>query len=207
MAIATLVCCLAGPSTALPLDSPSMGEESTRPRGYTTSGGPTSQRQKMSSSLPWMGGEIVTNLRGACPCENASLCERIQGRRDKEYFGFGSNGWESFDWSRITSVAWSDPSIVCRAHQARARLIAGTPPLIFSSSKLKRRMWIKNLVTMLRDNFYDGVTFDYEEPMDARSPDSATYIQSQQYGTCTPEILPCLLHARSCMLWCSLARF
>jgi hypothetical protein len=196
---AILVCCLAGQSTALPWDSPDAGEESTRPRGYphTASGGSTSQRQfKMSTSLPSMGGEILTNLRGACPCENASLCERIQGRRDKEYFGFGSDGWESFDWSRITSVAWSDPSIVCEAHQAGARLIAGTPPLIFSSSKLERRIWIKNLVTMLRDNFYDGVTFDYEEPMDARSPDSATYTKSQQYGARTSEIQPfCLFLA------------
>lgn len=175
------LCCLAEGSTSLQLDHLRIGVGSTR-TGGTASGRSAGRRQTPNSTLLWMDGETAINLRGVCPCENASLCERIQGRRDKEYFGFGSDGWEAFDWSRITSVAWSDPSSVCSAHQAGARLIAGTPPLIFSSSKLERHKWIKDLAAMLKDNFYDGVTFDYEEPMDARSPDSATYIQSQQYG-------------------------
>lgn len=116
-----------------------------------------------------------------CPCDDASLCKSVTEKREKEFFGFGV---PLGNWNSVTTVAWADtlktPSYVCQAHKAGVRLIRHSPTVLFSSSQVERSKWIDSLLSLLQEGFYDGVTFDYESPMDS-TPGSSTYEQQRQY--------------------------
>eukprot|EP00405_Crypthecodinium_cohnii_P028818 CAMPEP_0206504696 /NCGR_PEP_ID=MMETSP0324_2-20121206/55654_1 /ASSEMBLY_ACC=CAM_ASM_000836 /TAXON_ID=2866 /ORGANISM="Crypthecodinium cohnii, Strain Seligo" /LENGTH=536 /DNA_ID=CAMNT_0053993945 /DNA_START=74 /DNA_END=1680 /DNA_ORIENTATION=- len=118
----------------------------------------------------------------ACPCSNTSLCETPLIQHEKEIFGFGSGKYlPTWDWSKITTVAWSnEPDMICQAHAVGARVIAAAPPILFSDSAEARKRWIDDLIASLKEHFMDGVTFDYELPM-SQTPGSATYQRMQQY--------------------------
>lgn len=133
---------------------------------------------------PWPSGGRLPELPLAatgCPCEDTSLCAPIQGRRDKELYGFARNGSRAYNWDRITSVAWNqEPTIVCDAHRHGVRVIAATPKLVLSSDPAERKVWIDNLVASIRNGFMDGVTFDLEDALD-KTPGSPTAERHAQY--------------------------
>lgn len=127
--------------------------------------------QGIRSPLPRLS---VTDVQDDCPCSNPSYCEPISGRRDFEVFGFagGTGGdWETFDWSTVTTVAWgSDPQLMCHAHAHGARIISAPPagmPLTGDSSV--RAKWIAGAIAATKAHHLDGITFDYESPMDWNS--------------------------------------
>ena len=62
---------------------------------------------------------------------------------------------------------------VCEAHKHGARVIAGAPAILFSPDPAKRRAWIDALIVSLKSRYLDGVTFDYESPLD-KTPGSPT---------------------------------
>lgn len=125
--------------------------------------------------------ELPVGTPAKCPCDDASLCETPSVQRKKEFYGFGASNFSTFDWDIVTTVAWGNsPDLVCRAHKAGARVIAAAPTIVFSSDPAVRKAWIDNLVVSLKSQFLDGVTFDYESPMD-KSPGSPTAEQQRNY--------------------------
>lgn len=118
-----------------------------------------------------------------CPCENTSLCQTPTVQHDQEFFGFGAKNWEGFDWTQVTTVCWAqDPKLICKAHETGARMIAGAPHFDLSSlgDSSSRSAWIENLLSIMKNGFYDGVTFDYELPLD-KSQGSSTYELHRNY--------------------------
>lgn len=117
-----------------------------------------------------------------CPCENVSLCSTPTVQHPKELFGFGGQAydWKHFDWNFITTVAWADHAeVMCEAHRSNARVI-GSVGTIFSPDPAVRQMWIHNVIASVKSRFLDGVTFDFEDPMD-KSPGSPTAHAQEQY--------------------------
>lgn len=62
-----------------------------------------------------------------CPCKDPRLCKPIQKHNAKEVLGWhypASKNFKYYDWSQLTSVAWSDdPELMCMAHAHGARVI------------------------------------------------------------------------------------
>jgi len=119
--------------------------------------------------------------KATCPCDDAALCETPTVRHEHEFFGFSAGNWSTFDWDIVTTVAWGqDPELVCRAHLSGARVVAAAPLLVFSPDPAVRKAWIDKLVPSLRSQFLDGVTFDFESPLD-KSPGSPTAELQRDY--------------------------
>jgi len=119
--------------------------------------------------------------QAACPCADLSLCQTPTVQHKHEFFGFGGTNWKQFDWTQVTTVAWaSDPTIICEAHKTGARIIAAAPNYVFSPSRAIRRAWIEKLISYMKAGLFDGVTFDYEGPMD-KTPGSPTFEQQLSY--------------------------
>lgn len=120
-------------------------------------------------------------VENACPCEDAELCKTPTVQHKEEFFGFGGKFWENYHWDIVTTLAWvDDPEAICTAHKNNARVIAHTPPFSFPMNETERSGWIVKLLDIMRTKFQDGVTFDYEEPMD-KSPDSPTAEDMLEY--------------------------
>jgi len=104
-----------------------------------------------------------------CPCSSSALCSPVSGIPDREIFGFGSGGWNvtgEFDFDTLTTVAWGEGGgeFVCKAHANNVRVIgATTPPL--SGNQTEIDDYIADTIQSVQENFYDGVTFDYESPV------------------------------------------
>lgn len=120
-------------------------------------------------------------VNAVCPCEDVSMCQTPTVEHQHEFFGFGGSHWQNFDWSQVTTVAWAtDTKIICEAHKTGARIIAAAPSIVFSSDPAERHTWIEKLITTMKSGFFDGVTFDYESPLD-KSPGSSTYQKHLDY--------------------------
>jgi hypothetical protein len=64
-------------------------------------------------------------------------------------------------------VAWADEVVVCDAHATQTRVIAAAPSdMPFSSNASIRANWTATVVEMVKANYLDGITFDYESPID-----------------------------------------
>lgn len=85
--------------------------------------------------------------------------------------------WKHYPWDLVTSVAWAGGDIICKAHQNGARVIAAAPTdMPLTNDKAVRAKWTRSVVQMVKDNFVDGVTFDYEEPIAPGDPKSQYYV-------------------------------
>jgi len=81
----------------------------------------------------------------------------------------------------VTTVAWANNAdMICKAHASGARRIAAAPDLVFTSDRKERRQWIDRIIETMKRYFYDGVTFDYEIPLD-KTPGSSTFEKQKQY--------------------------
>eukprot|EP00931_Biecheleriopsis_adriatica_P078312 TRINITY_DN51775_c0_g1_i1.p1 TRINITY_DN51775_c0_g1~~TRINITY_DN51775_c0_g1_i1.p1 ORF type:complete len:408 (-),score=71.41 TRINITY_DN51775_c0_g1_i1:31-1254(-) len=126
-----------------------------------------------------MPSKPATN--STCPCADVSLCKTPMVQHERELFGFDGSNWRTFNWTHVTTVAWSDDSeIVCQAHAAGARRIAAAPRIVFSADRQVRKAWIDNLIDIMKTHFFDGVTFDYESPLD-QTPGSSTFDNLSYY--------------------------
>jgi hypothetical protein len=111
----------------------------------------------------------ATGIQAPCPCDDTSLCAPISEKYNTEVFGFGADNFEDgegFDWESMTTVAWgSGADLVCEAHTHGVRVIAGvSPPLTDDQDKIAD--FIASTVASVQENFYDGITFDWENPVD-----------------------------------------
>eukprot|EP01059_Diplonema_ambulator_P033419 TRINITY_DN6975_c0_g3_i2.p1 TRINITY_DN6975_c0_g3~~TRINITY_DN6975_c0_g3_i2.p1 ORF type:complete len:405 (+),score=115.60 TRINITY_DN6975_c0_g3_i2:158-1216(+) len=121
-----------------------------------------------------------------CPCKDESLCKPIQGKRAKEVFGFsdGNYDWGELDWTRVTTIAWATgDEAMCTAHENNARIISGAIGL--STANLTQMTknptlidkYVADTVSMVKAQYIDGVTFDYESPLDPHSQEAETYVK------------------------------
>lgn len=124
-------------------------------------------------------------VRRACPCENTDLCRPITGLpvRPKEIFGFHSAYTDgdpsAYNWTHVTSIAWAerDPSFMCVAHSHGTRVIMAAPHFVLTGNVTERREYARTVLETLRENFLDGVTFDYELPLPANSAEGKWYAE------------------------------
>eukprot|EP01126_Amoeba_proteus_P038673 TRINITY_DN4043_c0_g1_i10.p1 TRINITY_DN4043_c0_g1~~TRINITY_DN4043_c0_g1_i10.p1 ORF type:complete len:356 (-),score=50.55 TRINITY_DN4043_c0_g1_i10:1611-2678(-) len=119
---------------------------------------------------------FVILVYGECPCNDKSLCEPLKIPPRKEFIVFGSyDEYHNYDWTYLTTIAlWSgtyDPDIVCYAHARGVRLVI---PTSFSVSDLgnvtAQNIWIDSLVKDVKDKYFDGVNFDFEDEIKLSSP-------------------------------------
>ncbi|KAL7578623.1 hypothetical protein ACA910_009769 [Epithemia clementina (nom. ined.)] len=126
---------------------------------------------------PLLRPAILANVHNDnCPCHDARLCDPIPGppiRVEGELFGFAAGAHDAFidqyNWTYVSTIAWAPDALLCQAHAHGTRLIAATPPLDLPSmvgNATARAVWIESTLQMVQGRFFDGVTFDYEEPMD-----------------------------------------
>eukprot|EP01083_Nonionella_stella_P165381 549974_1 len=122
-----------------------------------------------------------------CPCANTTWCDNIKSVYSKELFGFaGSKGANisTYNWTYLTTIAWAPfntSELMCTAHSKGVRLIAGVSHLPFTNNATERHIWIEQTFEQIQYYHFDGVTFDYEEPMLWNS------LKSQQYNALVAE--------------------
>ncbi|GFO06697.1 Di-n-acetylchitobiase [Plakobranchus ocellatus] len=114
-----------------------------------------------------------------CSCSNPKWCEPITGKDRKEQYAFSVKNdekyWNLYDWSKLTTVVtagYFNMSLVCLAHSHSARVIymAQVDKKTFMDADL-RKQWIEEQLSTVKENFLDGLNFDYE---DAISKDDAS---------------------------------
>mmetsp|Transcript_14772 Transcript_14772/g.19330 ORF Transcript_14772/g.19330 Transcript_14772/m.19330 type:complete len:479 (+) Transcript_14772:70-1506(+) len=121
-----------------------------------------------------------------CPCEDSSLCHPITNFppvRSKEVFGFtwsvGQDDLSYFNWTHVTTIAWASDSIMCQAHDRGVRVISGAPSINLTTLQDDeiRKEWVQNVTHLVKSRFMDGITFDYELPIeDSNSAEARVYV-------------------------------
>lgn len=125
----------------------------------------------------------------ACPCSDQRLCSPVSVPNRKEIFGFvpPRNWREEIDWTRVTSIAWPPPpqkdnwDLFCHAHSKNVRMIVGASVAIpFDKPHEDKALeeYVEKLVHLVVQNYYDGVTFDYEYPLNQGSVEEKTYTKA-----------------------------
>jgi len=117
-----------------------------------------------------------------CPCDDKSLCDVASFTVEREIFGFDTFGkWnegKGYDFDTITTIAWGEGGgdLICKAHANNVRVIASTsPPLTGNQTDIDS--YIADTILSMQQNFYDGVTFDWENPVDGYDdPLNAIYV-------------------------------
>ena len=113
-----------------------------------------------------------------CPCSNISLCSPVSVQHNKEIFGFSGSDWKHIDFNIVTAIAWdiNDPLLICTAHSYNTRLIVGAPDnMPLTNNETIRLQYINSIISFIQQNFIDGITFDYELPINAHSLDREYY--------------------------------
>ncbi|GFR64363.1 Di-N-acetylchitobiase [Elysia marginata] len=105
-----------------------------------------------------------------CSCSNPKWCEPITEKGRKEQYAFSVKNdekyWRFYDWDKLTTVVtagYFNMSLVCLAHSHNTRVIymAQVDEQTFLDPDL-RKTWIEQQLTTVRDNYLDGLNFDYE---------------------------------------------
>ncbi|RUS75440.1 hypothetical protein EGW08_016790 [Elysia chlorotica] len=106
---------------------------------------------------------------GDCPCSNPQWCEPIT-RTGKEVFAFSVSNdpshWKLYDWSKVTTVVmfgYVNQSLMCLAHShgVRVAILGSVGNETFMSPQLRQK-WIVQQIETAKQNFLDGINFDYE---------------------------------------------
>jgi len=72
----------------------------------------------------------------------------------------------------------NDPNLLCTAHKNNVRLIAAAPSGIpLTSNETLRQIYIQQAIQLVKDNYLDGITFDYESPIAWNAPGRDYYTQ------------------------------
>ena len=109
-----------------------------------------------------------------CPCSDAALCRptyRPHGdfAREREVFGFNTKGggdYKHYDWDIVSTLAWGDDKgMICEAHRHGARVVMGAGSFKLPIQPSDRTAWVAAQVARARAGHFDGITFDYEDPI------------------------------------------
>lgn len=122
---------------------------------------------------------LAVRAQSDCPCQNPSLCKPISDTTRKEVFVFSlqnkNSSWVKFDWQRlrtVVTVGYVSTELMCLAHQHEARVvtIANYKRSELTNASL-RSEWVKNQLSIVQSNFYDGINIDFEEPIGKNESD------------------------------------
>tara|TARA_B110000305_G_scaffold95346_1_gene107396 strand:+ start:235 stop:1440 length:1206 start_codon:yes stop_codon:yes gene_type:complete len=117
-----------------------------------------------------------------CPCADTTLCEVVSHKPDREIFGFDTfaqwNEGKGYDFDTITTIAWGEGGgdLICTAHAKNVRVIASTnPPRTGNQDDIDS--YIQATILSMKQNFYDGITFDWEDAVEGLDdPVNAIYV-------------------------------
>ncbi|RUS71926.1 hypothetical protein EGW08_020319, partial [Elysia chlorotica] len=114
--------------------------------------------------------EMDVDALASCSCDNPKWCEPITDKGRKEQYAFSVKNdekyWQLYDWSKLTTVVTADyfnMSLVCLAHSHNTRVIymAQVDEKTFLDPSLRAK-WIDDQLNTVKDNYLDGLNFDYE---------------------------------------------
>jgi Di-N-acetylchitobiase len=89
--------------------------------------------------------------------------------RPREVYGFANTARE-INWTHVTTVAWADDALTCRAHMHNVKSVLGAPAMNFtdlSTSAEARSIWAAQALALVQEHFRDGIVFDFEGPVTA----------------------------------------
>ena len=114
-----------------------------------------------------------------CPCSNPVYCAPLQIPSRSEIFGFmtDATNFPYYPLDIITSIVNFagdlDPQVICTAHAAGVKVHGNAP---YPKSQLHNSTFlsefIQSQIESLQTNFYDGVNFDFEDPLDNSNGDA-----------------------------------
>ena len=117
-----------------------------------------------------------------CPCADAALCAPLATPPRAEVFGYSidKSNWRAYPLDVVTTIVdfagalAADPSLICLAHAAGVRVHANAP---FPREQLHNASFVAAfrgaMVATVRDSFADGLSFDFEDPLNATGGDAA----------------------------------
>ncbi|KAH9510126.1 hypothetical protein Btru_043520 [Bulinus truncatus] len=105
-----------------------------------------------------------------CPCSDPNWCKPIEDVPDKEVFAFSirndASHWQLFDWSKLTTVVmfgYINSKLTCLAHSHNVKVvILGDVTVDIFTDATKRQQWIEKQLLLVKQNFLDGINFDFE---------------------------------------------
>ena len=107
-----------------------------------------------------------------CECEDPFLCQSIPHTSGSVRLAYSKDPpkWKYYNFSEITEIALYfsiselTPEMLCMAHKNNVQLyLAGRfGPQTFINH-IRREEWIEKHLRMIRDNYLDGITIDYEK--------------------------------------------
>uniref|UniRef100_A0A0B7A6N8 GH18 domain-containing protein n=2 Tax=Arion vulgaris TaxID=1028688 RepID=A0A0B7A6N8_9EUPU len=114
--------------------------------------------------------ESNLHTSSSCPCEKPEWCNPITDVTKKEVYAFSvvndENHWQKFDWTKITTICmfkYLNYSLMCLAHSHNVRaVVLGVIDEATIMSPSARKQWVDNQLKIMKDNFLDGINFDYE---------------------------------------------
>eukprot|EP01133_Synstelium_polycarpum_P001012 gene1012-1150_t len=124
---------------------------------------------------------VVAAAPPKCPCSDVSLCNPLPKATRPEFFGWScaNNTYKDYDFDALTTISMAydegvpiDPQLICYAHSKGVRVAID---VIFDATvaKLGNFTWeqefIDSLLTMVQDNFLDGLNFDIEQSFSGMS--------------------------------------
>jgi di-N-acetylchitobiase len=117
--------------------------------------------------------------RKECPCSRPELCNPITNTTRKEVYAFSvandENYWNKYDWSKFTTICsygYINTSLMCLAHSHNVRVVAlGFVTQIMMITPELRADWISKQLTIVQENYYDGLNFDLEIAISPRHKD------------------------------------
>lgn len=118
-----------------------------------------------SSEVSFSPHSVLKN----CPCSNPKWCQPIT-RTGKEVFAFSTTNdiahWKLYDWSKVTTVVmfgYVNQTLMCLAHShgVRVAILGSVSNTTFMDPGLRKK-WIAQHMTISKENFLDGINFDYE---------------------------------------------
>ena len=123
---------------------------------------------------------LLAIAAASCPCADVSLCAPLDIPPRPEVFGFSVDaaGWQHYPLDVVTTIvnfAGALPAdTICRAHAARVRVLAPAP---FPAAALHNASYVaaftSALVATVTAGFFDGVNFDFEDPLNSTNGDAA----------------------------------
>jgi Di-N-acetylchitobiase len=105
----------------------------------------------------------------ACPCDDPQWCRPLATpavHKPREVYGFANTG-QQMNWTHVTTVAWADDDLTCRAHAHGVKSVLAAPAIDLTNltSAEARQSWAAQALDLVRDRFRDGIVFDYEGPV------------------------------------------
>ncbi|XP_037091684.1 di-N-acetylchitobiase-like [Pollicipes pollicipes] len=122
-----------------------------------------------------------------CVCSLAEWCQPVTQPKVElsEVFAFVLNTtektWATFDWDKLTAIVlfdFFDPQIVCHAHRHKVRVLHNANFLKANvTNATYRAEWVARQVSFTRLHYLDGINIDFEDPVGAKEPARAAYVQ------------------------------